>query len=326
MLILTRSQIAALLQFEDYVAVVEEAFRSHAQGRSLPPALMHVDAPEGEFHIKAGGLLDPQPYFALKANGAFFRNSERCGLPNIQGMVILADAANGQPLAVMDSMEITIQRTGAATAIAARRLARPDSRVCTVCGCGNQGRVQLRAMVHALPIRKVLVFDLQTGKLAAFANAASAELGVEAFPASDLKTALAESDVCITSTSSRKFFIRREDVPAGMFVAAVGADSPGKQELDPQLVAHASVFGDLLDQCAAVGEFHHALQQGLVTRADFRGELGELVTGRKPGRTAPGEITIFDSTGTALQDAAAAVAVYQRAKAAGIGTSIDLAA
>ncbi len=325
MLILTRSQIAALLKFDDYVAMVEDAFRSHAEGRSLRPALMHVNAPEGEFHIKAGGLLDPEPYFALKANGGFFRNRERYGLPNIQGMVILASAADGRPLAVMDSMEITIQRTGAATAIAARHLARPESQVCTICGCGNQGRIQLRAMAHALPIRKALVFDVETGKLAAFAAAASAELGIPVVPASDLKSALAQSDVCVTSTPSRKYFIRREDVPPGMFLAAVGADSPDKQELDPQLVAAASVFGDLLDQCASVGEFHHALEQGLVTRADFRGELGELVTGRKPGRTAPGEITIYDSTGTALQDAAGAVAAYQRAKATGTGTSIDLA-
>ena len=325
MLILTRSQIAALLNFDDYVVMVEEAFRAHAEGRSLRPALMHVDAPEGEFHIKAGGLLEPEPYFAMKVNGGFFRNRELYGLPNIQGMVILASAADGRPLAVMDSMEITIQRTGAATAVAARRLARPDSSVCTICGCGNQGRIQLRAMVHALPIRKAFVFDLQSGKAAAFAAAAGVELGIEVVPAQDLKSALAHSDVCVTSTPSRQYFIRREDVPAGMFVAAVGADSPAKQELDPQLVAAASVFGDLLDQCASVGEFHHALEQGLVTRADFRGELGELVTGRRPGRTSPGEITIYDSTGTALQDAAGAIAAYQRARAAGAGASIDLA-
>jgi ornithine cyclodeaminase/alanine dehydrogenase len=325
MLILTRSQIAALLKFDDYVAMVEDAFRSHAEARSLRPALMHVHAPEGEFHIKAGGLLDPEPYFALKANGSFFNNRERYGLPNIQGIVILASAVDGRPLAVMDSMEITIQRTGAATAVAARYLARPDSHVCTICGCGNQGRIQLRAMVHALPIRKALVFDMQTEKLAAFAAAAATELGIEVIPVSDLKTALAQSDVCVTATPSRKYFIRRDDVPTGLFLSAVGADSPDKQELDPELVANASVFGDLLDQCASVGEFHHALEQGLVSRADFRGELGELITGRKPGRTSPSEITIYDSTGTALQDAAGAVAAYRRAKAAGTGTSIELA-
>src|SRR5450631_657108 len=160
MLILTRSQIAGLLTFEEYVQVVEDAFRAHAEGRSLEPALMHVSAPDGEFHIKAGGLLVPEPHFALKANGGFFRNRERYNMPNIQGMVILASASNGLPLAVMDSMEITIQRTGAATAIAARYLARKGSSVVTMCGCGNQGRIQLRAVCHTLPIAKAFAYGL----------------------------------------------------------------------------------------------------------------------------------------------------------------------
>jgi ornithine cyclodeaminase/alanine dehydrogenase len=324
MLILTRAQIAALLSFDDYIEAVEQAFRAHAEGRALASALMHVDAPEGEFHIKAGGLLSPEPYFALKANGGFFHNRERYGLPNIQGLVVLASAANGRPLAVMDSAEITIQRTGAATAIAARYLARPDSQVCTICGCGNQGRVQLRAMTHSLPIRKALVFDLQADRMRSFASAAAAEFGISTVPVEDLAAALAESDVCVTCTPSRRYYIRHGDVPPGMFLAAVGADSPEKQELDPRLLPAASVFGDLLNQCAEVGEFHHALAQGLVTRADFRGELGELVTGRKPGRASRNEITIFDSTGTALQDVAGAAAIYARAQAAGVGASIEL--
>src|SRR4051794_12187955 len=105
MLVLTRGQIAGLLKFDEYVQVVGQAFRAHAEGRSMPPALMHVSAPDGEFHVKAGGLLIPEPYFALKSNGGFFRNRELYGMPNIQGMVILANASNGLPLAVMDSME-----------------------------------------------------------------------------------------------------------------------------------------------------------------------------------------------------------------------------
>jgi alanine dehydrogenase len=325
MLILTRSQIAGLLTFEEYVRVVEDAFRAHAEGRSLDPALMHVSAPDGEFHIKAGGLLAPEPYFALKANGGFFQNRERFQMPNIQGMVILASAANGLPLAVMDSMEITIQRTGAATAIAARYLARPESAVCTMCGCGNQGRIQFRAMCHALPIRKAFAFGLTLREAQAFATAMSAELGIEIVPTADLHAALAESDVCVTCTPAKKALLAPGDVPSGMFIAAVGADSPDKQELDARLLPAASVFGDLLAQCAEVGEFHHGIAQGLVRREDFRGELGALITGKVRGRASAEEITIYDSTGTALQDAAAAVAAYRKAKASGIGVEIDLA-
>ena len=137
MLLLSRSEITRLLTFPEYVRVVEEAFRLHAQGCALQPVLAHVDADGGEFHIKAGGLRGANAYFALKVNGGFFQNRVRLGLPNIQGLIVLSRADNGVPLAAMDSIEITIQRTGAATAVAARHLARPDSRVVTVCGCGN---------------------------------------------------------------------------------------------------------------------------------------------------------------------------------------------
>jgi ornithine cyclodeaminase/alanine dehydrogenase len=325
MLILTRREIAGLLSFAEYVDVVERAFRAHAEGRALEPALMHVNAPDGEFHVKAGGLLDPEPYFALKSNGSFFGNRERFGMPAIQGMIILASATHGRPLAVMDSMEITIQRTGAATAIAARHLARPESAVCTIVGCGNQGRIQLRAMCHALPIRRVLAFGMSKDEAAAFAAAMTKELGVEASAGGDLREALRQSAVAITCTPARRALIAREDVPPGMFIAAIGADSPDKQELDARLLPAASVYGDLLDQCAAVGEFHHGIAQGLVRREDFRGELGALIAGKAAGRTRADEITIYDSTGTALQDAAAAVAVYRKAAAAGRGLEIDLA-
>jgi alanine dehydrogenase len=325
MLILTRRQIAGLLKFDEYVTVVGHAFRAHAEGCSMPPALMHVSAPDGEFHIKAGGLLTPEPYFALKSNGGFFHNRERYGMPNIQGMVILANAANGLPLAVMDSMEITIQRTGAATAIAARYLARRDSSVVTMCGLGNQGRIQLRAVCHTLPIRKAFAFGLSLAESRAFAAAMGAELNIAIEPTTDLRAALRQSDVCVTCTPARKALIDATDVPPGMFIAAIGADSPDKQELDAHLLPLASVYGDLLDQCAEVGEFHHALEQGLLKREDFRGELGALIVGTAHGRTNADEITIYDSTGTALQDVAAAVAVYRKAKTLGIGTEIDLA-
>jgi alanine dehydrogenase len=325
MLILTRSQISGLLKFDEYVSVVGHAFRAHAEGCSMAPALMHVSAPDGEFHIKAGGLLTPEPYFALKSNGGFFQNRVRYAMPNIQGMVFLASAENGLPLALMDSMEITIQRTGAATAIAARYLARRDSSVATICGCGNQARVQLRAICHTLPIRKAFVFGPTLEKSRAFAEGMSAELKIAIEPITDLRTALRQSDVCVTCTPAKKPLIGAADVPPGMFIAAVGADSPDKQELDAHLLPLASVYGDLLDQCAEVGEFHHALAQGLLRREDFRGELGALIVGAAQGRTSADEITIYDSTGTALQDVAAAVAVYRKAKAGGAGVEIDLA-
>lgn len=319
MLLLSRPEVAALMTFPEYVRVVEEAFRLHAQGCALEPALSHVDADGGEFHIKAGGLRGTTPYFALKVNGGFFQNRARFGLPNIQGLIVLSRADNGVPLAAMDSIEITIQRTGAATAVAARHLARPDSRVATVCGCGTQGRVQLRALRHALPLERAFAWSRQMERAQAFAAEMSQELGIPVTPSADLAEALGQSDVCVTCTPARAPFLRRRDIPAGMFIAAVGADSPDKQELEAELVAGAKVVADIRQQAAHVGDSHHAIARGLMEPAQIYAELGEVIAGEKPGRATAQEVIVFDSTGTALQDVAAAAAVYERAQQAGVG-------
>lgn len=320
MLLLSRPEIASLLTFSDYVQVVEEAFRLHAQGASLEPALAHVDAEGGEFHIKGGGLRGPTPYFALKVNGGFFQNRARFGLPNIQGLIVLSRADNGVPLAVMDSTEITIQRTGAANAVAAKYLARPESSVCTICGCGMQGRVQLRALRHALPIRRVFAWSLPHSDAEAFAAQMAAETGLEVTAVTDLGTALGQSDVCVTCTPARAPFIHRADIPAGMYLAAMGADSPDKQELDADLTASAKLVADLRAQVIAVGETHHAIAAGLMDSSCIYAELGEIIIGKIAGRANAGEIIVFDATGTALQDVAAAAAVYERARQQGVGT------
>lgn len=319
MLLLSRSEIASLLSFPEYVLAVEQAFLLHAQGCALEPALAHVDAEGGEFHIKAGGLRGSTPYFALKVNGGFFQNRARFGMPNIQGLIVLSRADNGLPLAAMDSIEITIQRTGAATAVAARHLARPDSQVCTVCGCGNQGRVQLRALCHALPLERAFAWSRQAERARTFAAEMARELGIEVTPTDDLPAALAQSDACVTCTPAKAPFLRRADVPPGMFIAAVGADSPDKQELDADLVASSVVVADLREQVVRVGETHHAIARGLMRADQVAAELGEVLLGRAKGRTSPDQVVIFDSTGTALQDVAAAAAVYERASAAGSG-------
>lgn len=319
MLLLSRSDISSLLTFPDYVSAVEEAFRLHAEGHSLEPALSHVPAPAGEFHIKAGGLRSSPPYFALKVNGGFFQNRARFGLPNIQGLIVLSRADNGVPLAVMDSIEITMQRTGAATALAAKYLARPDSRVCTICGCGAQARVQLRALQSVLSLEHTFAWSPRQERAQSFAAEMTRELGIPITPASDLAAALERSDVCVTCTPAKAPFVRRENIPDGMFIAAVGADSPDKQELDPELVASAKLVTDLRAQAVHVGETHHAVALGLLDPRQIHAELGEIIAGKRTGRTRAEEVIVFDSTGTALQDVAAAAAVYERARAARAG-------
>ena len=324
-LILRRSEVAALADFAACVTAVERAFRAHAEGRAPAPQLMHVDAGEGEFHIKAGSLFDGSPRFAIKINGSFFQNRARFGMPNIQGVIVVSDASHGYPLCVMDSMELTILRTGAATAVAAKYLARPEASVATICGVGNQGRIQLKALAATLPIRQAFAWDLLPERARDFAQAMTAELGFRVVAVESLHFAAVQSDVIVTCTPSKAAFLMAADVRPGTFIAAVGADSPGKQELDPHLIACSTVVADLVDQAIHVGESQHAILAGLITRAHIRAELGEVIAGLQPGRMRDEQIIVFDSTGTALQDVAAAAMIFEAAGRLGVGTVIDLA-
>lgn len=319
-LLLSRDDVAALLTLDECIAAVEEAFKLDAEGKSLPPGVLGVPARGGGgFHIKAAGLELSRTYFAAKINANFSNNFERFGLPTIQGVIVLCDGESGEVLALLDSIEVTTLRTGAATAVAAKYLARPRSRTAAVCGCGNQGRVQLRALTRVLPIERVFAYDADEGRARQFAEEMAKELGIEVAPAKSVGEAVRRSDVCVTCTPARSHFLNRADVAAGTFVAGVGADSEAKQELDPQLLAAGKIVVDVLEQCAAIGDLHHAIEAGVVTRDDVHAELGQVVAGRKPGRTSDEEITIFDSTGTALQDVAAAAIVYERAARLGRG-------
>jgi alanine dehydrogenase len=325
-LILGRGEVASLLSLGECIAAVEGAFRLHEEGRSLPPGVLETLTEDGGFHIKAAGLkLADRTYYAAKVNANFPQNMGRSGLPTIQGVVALYDGESGYPLALMDSIEITALRTGAATAAAAKYLARPDSKVATVAGCGVQGRVQLRSLAQVLRIEKVYAFDQDGALSGGFAGEMSEELGLEVISVTDMPGAVGESDVCVTCTPSRRPFLMREYVRAGTFIAAVGADNPSKQEIDPWLLASGKIVVDILEQCAAIGDLHHALETGAVTREGVHAALGEVITGRKPGRTSEEEIFIFDSTGTALQDVAAAAVVYERALRAGRGVKLNLA-
>jgi alanine dehydrogenase len=324
-LLLTRRDVVALVGPDDCARVVEDAFRLRAEGRAMPPAVASVPARGGGFHVKAASLEIGRDWFAAKVNGNFPDNAHREGLPTIQGVIVLCDASNGRVLAVMDSIEITLLRTAAATVVAAKYLARPDSRVATVCGCGVQGRAQLRALVGALPLRRVYAYDLDAGRAEGYAKELSSELSVAIVPTRDLGDATRASDVCVTCTTSHRAFLGVGDIRPGAFVAAVGADSEDKQELEPELLGRNTVVVDIVDQSATIGELHHAIAAGLMTQAGVHAELGDILAGRKPSRRSVEEIIVFDSTGTALQDVAVAALVYERALAGGVGTAVQFA-
>ena len=319
-LLLDRRTVAELLSLDDCIAAVEAAFAANARGETLAPGLLHGDGVGGEYHIKAGGLRAPRPVYACKVNSSFFQNRATNGLPNIQGLILLYDATDGRPLAVIESAEITIKRTGAATAVAARYLAKADARVATIIGAGNQGAIQLEALTRVRRLEKVFVCDLDPSITAAFAARVGEKLHLDVQARTDRAAATRESDVVITCTPSKRWHLGRDMISAGTFVAGVGADSADKQELEPTLLAHASVVTDLTEQCAHVGDLHHAIVAGLMRATDVRGQLGDVIIGKVPGRRDDREIIIYDATGTALQDVAAAALVYEKARARGRGT------
>ena len=325
-LLLTPREVQSLLTLDECIVAVEQAFRLYGEGKAAPPGVLSMHSPGGGFHIKAGLLDLNRAYFAAKVNGNFPENRARFGLPTIQGLIVLCDAGNGTPLAVMDSRDITTLRTGAATAVAAKYLARPDSRIATVCGCGNQGRFQLKALCRVRQLHTVFAYDKNAEQAQRFAQELAADLHISVTPVLDLASAAQRSDICVTCTTSQQPLLGLGDVRPGTFIAAVGADNPQKQELHPALMAESKIVVDLLEQCALMGDLHHALHAGVVSRADVHGELGELVARRKPGRESQEEITIFDSTGMALQDVAAAAILYEKAERLGSGVRLNFAA
>ena len=310
-LLLGRPDVERLLTPEACVAAVENAFRDHALGKVPAPGILGMHAAKGGFHVKAGFLGG---YFAAKINANFPGNA---GLPTIQGAVILFDSSNGRPLAIMDSISITAIRTAAASAVAAKYLARQECDTLLICGCGGQAASQLDALLSVRKPRRLLAYDRDARKAAAFGRGTTA--------ATDLAQAARSSDIIVTCTTATSYFITREMVRPGTFIAAVGADNEHKQEIDPRLLAHAKVVTDLTEQAARIGDLHHAIEAGVMSAAHVHAELGDVVAGRKPGRQGDDEVIVFDSTGTGLQDVAAAITVYEEANMKGTLPAFALA-
>ncbi len=319
-LLLAKADVERVLTPQACIAAVEDAFREHALGTVPEPGILGMHEGAGSFHVKAGFLrVAGKLYFAAKLNANFPANPGR-GLPTIQGAVLLSDAENGAPLAIMDSTSITALRTAAASAVAARHLARLQCDTALICGCGGQARAQLEAVLCVREPRRVLVYDADREKAARFAK----PFGERAVVAPDLAAAARASDIVITCTTASKYFLTREMVRPGTFIAAVGADNENKQEIEPHLMARSKVVTDLTDQARKIGDLHHAIRQGVMSAEAVHAQLGEVAAGLKPGRQSDEEIIIFDSTGTGLQDVAAAIAAYHGAVRQHVGTSWSL--
>jgi alanine dehydrogenase len=295
----------------DYLQAVERGFRAGAEGKAAAPAPMAIAGEGGSFHAKGASLRLDRPCVALKLNGNFPGNPP--ALPTIQGAILLCDGENGRLLAVMDSSEVTLRRTAAATALAARFLARADSATALVCGCGMQATAQIEALAEVLPLRLCFAWDREPRRADAFARKAERLLGLEVRPVSEIEAVAAACDVIVACTTACEPYLLPGHVGPGAFVAAVGADSPEKSEVHPDLMAKARVVVDVLEQCVEMGDLRHATGAGALRAEDVHAGLGALVAGEASGRTGADQIFVFDSTGTALQDVAAAAAIYERA-------------
>jgi alanine dehydrogenase len=322
-LLLTRKNVVDLLTVDECIAGVEQAFRLHGEGKVQSPAILGMPVQNGDFHIKAGILDYSRPYFVTKINANFPGNPKQTGLPIIQGIIAVSDVRDGTLLALIDSIEITIIRTGAATAVAAKYLASAYASAVTICGCGNQGRISLKALMTVRKLKTVYAFDIDEALAHKFCSEFSRELKAVPIKRAELGQAIIRSAMVVTCTPSKQPFVEAGDISPGTFIAAVGADSEEKQELFSDVLVGSKIVVDVTHQSATIGELHHAIAEKKLTIAAVHGELGMIVAGNKRGRECENEIIVFDSTGMALQDAAAAAIVYEKALARQIGTTFS---
>ncbi len=324
-IVLGSRDVARYLTIRECIDAIAGTLRAHEAGKSRGPASTGFTLPGGSFHAKLAAIEENGRVFvAVKANVNLPGNPIRHRRPTIQGALILLDGDDGRPLAIMDSIALTSLRTAAVAALAAEHLALPESRTITIVGCGEQGEAQLRAMAAVRPLGVGFAVDVDSAKAAAFADRLSVELGWRVEVSTNLAASVDASDICVTCTTTESPLLFAAHLHPGLFVAAVGADNPAKHEIDAAALARSRVVVDSLAACAAGGDLHHAIKAKVMTEQDIHGELSAIVSGRVPGRTSRDQVFVFDSTGTALQDVAAAVLVYQRAADAGAGLRVLL--
>lgn len=317
-LVLREPEIRSLLDPAGCLQAVENAFSAYAKGQAELPAVINLEVPErrGEVHVKAG-YLRSGPHYAVKIASGFPDNPQ-LGLPSSNGMVLVFDAQTGGLAALLlDNGFITDLRTGAAGGVAAKHLARATVETVAVVGSGVQARYQTRSLELVKKFREVRVW----GRHRERATACVQDLSRQGLAsdcrfvlASTVREAVESADIVVTVTASREPLIQADWIARGALVIAVGSDGPDKQELDVEVLARADrVVADSLPQCLRLGEIHHAVEKGAISKDKATAELGEITAGLKPGRASEDEIIVCDLTGVGVQDVAAASLVLERA-------------
>jgi len=313
-LILSAKDLRSLYTVELGLSAVERAFRAHGLGEALMPPKVYLSLPkyDGDFRAMPA-FLDGAA--GVKWVNAHPRNPEKHHLPTVRALYILSDPDTASPLAILDGTLLTAWRTGAAGGVASKYLAKKAPRTLGLIGCGVQARVFIDAHRALYGELELLLADVSDTA----AKALQAEKGGRVVGLQEASGA----DIVCTSTPVRAPIVKREWLKPGAHINAMGADAPGKQELDPRILTDGRVFIDDTEQATHSGEVNVPLHDGLFKEEQIAGTLGEVVAGRKPGRTGD-EITVFDSTGLALQDVALARALYDVALQRGIGQQLDI--
>jgi alanine dehydrogenase len=314
-LLLDRNAIKTLIKMPEVINVVEEAFRMSGEDRGKMPAKTYLSLEHGDFRAMPAAL----PGCAGMKWVNVHPQNPSLGLPSIMAILIYSDPETGYPLAIMDATEITAYRTGAAAAVASRYLARPNSQTIGIIGAGFQAHTQILAHAELFSSVSINVFDVSKTAVDRLVQSLS-QLSIRNC---SIQEAVA-SDIVCTLTPSRSPIIKKEWIAAGTHINAVGADAPGKQELDPSILKEAIVVVDDLEQASTSGEINVPIQKGIYSIGEVYGTLAELIVGKKKGRTDDRVITLFDSTGLAVEDIAVAKLLFEKAQQAGGYPSIDL--
>jgi ornithine cyclodeaminase/alanine dehydrogenase len=323
-LLLNRDQVASLLTMAECIEAVERAFAELASGTAVLPLRASIPSPGGISLYMPAYLRDGQA-LACKVVAVFKDNPKKHRLPTITATVLLQEAETGRVCCIMDGEYLTAVRTGAASGVATRHLARREpGQTAAIFGAGVQGRMQLEGVAEVRRLSRAWVYDPDAEAASRFAREMSRRLDLEVAVASGPSEAARADILCTATTSPRPVFDGRQ-VREGAHVNAIGSHTPEARELDGELIRRARLVGDSREACfRESGDIVLPLREGLIGEGHFHAELGEIVSGRKPGRLSEREITVFKSNGLAIQDAAAASLVYRKALAAGAGVSLEL--
>jgi len=304
-------QVKELLPLSEAIEAVEAAFKDKAEGHAVMPPKLIIPLPGGDFRAMPA-YLPRQKVAGVKVVNSHPNNRER-GLPSVIATLVMIEPETGFPIAIIEATYLTALRTAAAGALGTKTFARHNSRKLAILGAGTQGRFQLLSHKFVMSnLEQVRVWSLDEELAWQLKREFEPQLGVEIAICSSAKEAVDEADVIVTTTPSRKPLVQNEWVSDGTHITCIGADAPGKQELDPAILQRARIFLDDMAQGMESGEVNVPLHKGLLKPEQIAGELGEVLIGKKEGRRSDDEITVFSSTGLAIQDIACGAVVLRK--------------